>query len=85
MNRCHSHYGEKANYDSDFASFCCVSYCFHCTRLAGEQADNWWLRQHPRVAGMKFKAGVKLAEISNAIANFVSQAYNVDDYNDDDG
>ncbi|KAI8130613.1 hypothetical protein FF38_02767 [Lucilia cuprina] len=44
----------------------------HCTRLAGEKADNWWLRQHPRVAGMKFKAGVKRAEISNAIDNFVN-------------
>uniref|UniRef100_T1PF22 Bifunctional purine biosynthesis protein ATIC n=1 Tax=Musca domestica TaxID=7370 RepID=T1PF22_MUSDO len=44
----------------------------HCTRLAGEKADNWWLRQHPRVAGMKFKAGVKRAEISNAIDNYVN-------------
>ncbi|XP_039968248.1 bifunctional purine biosynthesis protein ATIC-like [Bactrocera tryoni] len=44
----------------------------HCTRLAGEKADNWWLRQHPRVASMKFKAGVKRAEISNAIDNYVN-------------
>lgn len=44
----------------------------HCTRLAGEKADNWWLRQHPNVAGMKFKAGVKRAEISNAIDNYVN-------------
>nr|XP_023013134.1 bifunctional purine biosynthesis protein PURH-like [Leptinotarsa decemlineata] len=44
----------------------------HCTRLAGEKADNWWLRQHPRVIGMKFKKGVKRAEISNAIDNFVN-------------
>ncbi|XP_030371579.1 bifunctional purine biosynthesis protein PURH [Scaptodrosophila lebanonensis] len=44
----------------------------HCTRLAGEKADNWWLRQHPLVAGMKFKTGVKRAEISNAIDNFVN-------------
>lgn len=44
----------------------------HCTRLAGEKADNWWLRQHPRVTGMKFKVGVKRAEISNAIDNFVN-------------
>ncbi|XP_052858959.1 bifunctional purine biosynthesis protein ATIC [Drosophila gunungcola] len=44
----------------------------HCTRLAGEKADNWWLRQHPSVAGMKFKAGVKRAEISNAIDNYVN-------------
>ncbi|XP_067618865.1 bifunctional purine biosynthesis protein ATIC [Eurosta solidaginis] len=44
----------------------------HCTRLAGEKADNWWLRQHPRVTGMKFKPGVKRADISNAIDNFVN-------------
>lgn len=44
----------------------------HCTRLAGEKADNWWLRQHSRVANMKFKAGVKRAEISNAIDNYVN-------------
>ncbi|NP_001090100.1 5-aminoimidazole-4-carboxamide ribonucleotide formyltransferase/IMP cyclohydrolase L homeolog [Xenopus laevis] len=44
----------------------------HCTRLAGDKADNWWLRHHPRVLGMKFKAGVKRADISNAIDQFVS-------------
>ncbi|CAO1429556.1 unnamed protein product [Diamesa tonsa] len=44
----------------------------HCTRLAGEKADNWWLRQHPKVASMEFKKGVKRAEISNAIDNYVS-------------
>uniref|UniRef100_A0A8C5R3A5 Bifunctional purine biosynthesis protein ATIC n=1 Tax=Leptobrachium leishanense TaxID=445787 RepID=A0A8C5R3A5_9ANUR len=44
----------------------------HCTRLAGDKADNWWLRHHPRVLSMKFKAGVKRAEISNAIDQYVS-------------
>ncbi|XP_018328560.1 bifunctional purine biosynthesis protein PURH [Agrilus planipennis] len=44
----------------------------HCTRLAGDKADNWWLRHHPRVLGMKFKKGTKRAEISNAIDNFVN-------------
>ena len=44
----------------------------HCTRLAGEKADNWWLRQHPKVTSMEFKKGVKRAEISNAIDNYVS-------------
>lgn len=44
----------------------------HCTRLAGDKADNWWLRQHPKVTGMKFKKGVKRAEISNAIDNYVN-------------
>ncbi|XP_012266512.2 bifunctional purine biosynthesis protein ATIC [Athalia rosae] len=44
----------------------------HCTRLAGDKADNWWLRQHPKVTGMQFKKGVKRAEISNAIDNYVN-------------
>ncbi|XP_072397998.1 bifunctional purine biosynthesis protein ATIC [Diabrotica undecimpunctata] len=44
----------------------------HCTRLAGDKADNWWLRQHPKVLNMKFKKTVKRAEISNAIDNFVN-------------
>uniref|UniRef100_A0A1B6DMZ0 Bifunctional purine biosynthesis protein ATIC n=1 Tax=Clastoptera arizonana TaxID=38151 RepID=A0A1B6DMZ0_9HEMI len=44
----------------------------HCTRLAGDKADNWWLRQHPYVVGLKFKKGVKRAEISNAIDNYVN-------------
>ncbi|KAJ1527879.1 hypothetical protein ONE63_007815 [Megalurothrips usitatus] len=44
----------------------------HCTRLAGDKADNWWLRQHPSVLNMAFKKGVKRAEISNAIDNYVN-------------
>lgn len=44
----------------------------HCTRLAGEKADNWWLRQHPSVISMQFKAGIKRAEISNAVDNYVN-------------
>ncbi|KAJ3593128.1 hypothetical protein NHX12_005465 [Muraenolepis orangiensis] len=44
----------------------------HCTRLAGDKADNWWLRHHPTVLGMKFCAGVKRAEIANAIDQYVS-------------
>lgn len=43
----------------------------HCTRLAGDKANLWWLRHHPRVLGMKFKKGVKRAEISNCIDNYV--------------
>ncbi|XP_029646918.1 bifunctional purine biosynthesis protein ATIC [Octopus sinensis] len=43
----------------------------HCTRLAGDKADNWWLRQHPNVLGLKFKKGVKRAEMSNAIDCYV--------------
>lgn len=44
----------------------------HCTRLAGDKANNWWLRQHPKVTGMIFKKGVKRAEISNIIDVFVA-------------
>ena len=44
----------------------------HCTRLAGDKADNWWLRQHPRVLGFKFKKGVKRPDKCNAIDLFVS-------------
>ncbi|KAL7748759.1 bifunctional phosphoribosylaminoimidazolecarboxamide formyltransferase/IMP cyclohydrolase [Sorochytrium milnesiophthora] len=44
----------------------------HCTRLAGDKADNWWLRHHPRVLGMQFKKGVKRADKSNAIDLFVT-------------
>ncbi|BFZ22787.1 hypothetical protein BsWGS_25826 [Bradybaena similaris] len=43
----------------------------HCTRLAGDKANNWWLRQHPKVMTMKFKKGVKRPEVSNAIDIFV--------------
>uniref|UniRef100_A0A673SUH8 Bifunctional purine biosynthesis protein ATIC n=1 Tax=Suricata suricatta TaxID=37032 RepID=A0A673SUH8_SURSU len=44
----------------------------HCTRLAGDKADCWWLRHHPQVLSMKFKTGVKRAEISNAIDQYVT-------------
>eukprot|EP00127_Corallochytrium_limacisporum_P004584 Clim_evm24s168 gene=Clim_evmTU24s168 len=43
----------------------------HCTRLAGEKADNWWLRHHPKVLGMQFKKGTNRANKSNAIDNYV--------------
>ncbi|XP_046846351.1 bifunctional purine biosynthesis protein ATIC-like [Xenia sp. Carnegie-2017] len=44
----------------------------HCTRLAGDKSNNWWLRQHPKVLGMKFRTGVKRAEKSNVIDVFVN-------------
>lgn len=44
----------------------------HCTRLAGDKADNWWFRQHPRVLGFKWAKGVKRPEKSNAIDLFVT-------------
>jgi len=43
----------------------------HCTRLAGDKANLWWLRHHPRVLSMQFKKGVKRAEIANCIDNYV--------------
>jgi len=44
----------------------------HCTRLAGDKADNWWLRFNPRVLGIKWKKGVKRPDKSNAIDLLVS-------------
>lgn len=44
----------------------------HCTRLAGDKADNWWLRQHPRVLGFKWAKGTKRPDKSNAIDLYVS-------------
>jgi len=44
----------------------------HCTRLAGDKANIWWLRHHPKVLGMEFKKGIKRAEISNIIDVYVS-------------
>ncbi|KAJ3351902.1 bifunctional phosphoribosylaminoimidazolecarboxamide formyltransferase/IMP cyclohydrolase [Entophlyctis luteolus] len=45
----------------------------HCTRLAGDKADNWWYRHHPKVLGLSFKAGVKRADKSNAIDVYVTR------------
>lgn len=39
----------------------------HCTRLAGDKADNWWMRFHPRVLSLSFRKGVKRPDKSNAI------------------
>ena len=39
----------------------------HCTRLAGDKADNWWMRFHPRALALPWKAGTKRADKSNAI------------------
>ncbi|OAA73829.1 bifunctional purine biosynthesis protein [Cordyceps fumosorosea ARSEF 2679] len=44
----------------------------HCTRLAGDKADNWWMRFHPRVLGIKWKRGAKRPDKSNAIDLLVS-------------
>ncbi|KAI9137441.1 bifunctional purine biosynthesis protein PURH-like protein [Paraphysoderma sedebokerense] len=44
----------------------------HCTRLAGDKANNWWLRFHPNVLNMQFKKEVKRADKSNAIDLYVT-------------
>lgn len=44
----------------------------HCTRLAGDKADNWWLRQHPKVLGFKWAKGTKRPEKSNAIDLYIT-------------
>ncbi|GAB5587854.1 bifunctional phosphoribosylaminoimidazolecarboxamide formyltransferase/IMP cyclohydrolase [Umbelopsis nana] len=43
----------------------------HCTRLAGDKADNLWLRHHPKVLAFDFKKSVKRADKSNAIDLYV--------------
>ena len=43
----------------------------HCTRLAGEKADLWFLRQHPRTLGLRFRAGLPRAEKNNAVDRFL--------------
>uniref|UniRef100_A0A915JK54 Uncharacterized protein n=1 Tax=Romanomermis culicivorax TaxID=13658 RepID=A0A915JK54_ROMCU len=44
----------------------------HCTRLACDKADIWWLRMHPKVQGLKFKKSLKRAEIANAIDQYMT-------------
>jgi len=44
----------------------------HCTRLAGDKANNWWLRQHPKTLALPFLAGVKNPDRDNAIDRFIS-------------
>jgi phosphoribosylaminoimidazolecarboxamide formyltransferase/IMP cyclohydrolase len=43
----------------------------HCTRLAAEKADLWFLRQHPRTLGLAFRAGLPRAEKNNAVDRFL--------------
>ena len=47
----------------------------HCTRLAGNKADNWWLRQHPKVLGLKFKEGIRRPDRDNTIDVYISDEY----------
>ena len=47
----------------------------HCTRLAGQKADNWWLRQCPKVLALPFKEGIKRADRDNAIDLYIGEEY----------
>lgn len=47
----------------------------HCTRLAGQKADNWWLRQNPKVLGLTFKQGLGRADRDNAIDLYIGKEY----------
>ena len=49
----------------------------HCTRLAGNKADIWWLRQHPKVMNLPFVDGIHRADRDNTIDVYIS-----DDYDD---
>jgi phosphoribosylaminoimidazolecarboxamide formyltransferase/IMP cyclohydrolase len=44
----------------------------HCTRLAAEKADNWWLRQHPKALNMKFREDISRVEVNNAIDGWLN-------------
>ena len=47
----------------------------HCTRLAGQKADNWWLRQCPKVVELPFKDSISRAERDNAIDVYIGEEY----------
>ena len=47
----------------------------HCTRLAGQKADNWYLRQHPKVLALPFKPDIRRPDRDNAIDVYTSDEY----------
>lgn len=47
----------------------------HCTRLAGQKADNWWLRQCPKVMNLPFKDNIRRADRDNAIDVYIGDEY----------
>ncbi len=47
----------------------------HCTRLAGNKADNWWLRQHPKTLGLQFVDNIRRPDRDNAIDIYLSNEY----------
>lgn len=50
----------------------------HCTRLAGEKADKWWLRQHPYVLSLPFRDGITRNDKDNIIEQFLSEDPEID-------
>lgn len=47
----------------------------HCTRLAGNKADIWWLRQHPKVMNLPWVEGIRRADRDNTIDIYISEDY----------
>ncbi len=47
----------------------------HCTRLAGNKADNWYLRQHEKVLNLPFKSDIRRADRDNTIDVYISDDY----------
>lgn len=47
----------------------------HCTRLAGNKADTWWLRQHPKVLALPFVDGIRRPDRDNAIDIYISDEH----------
>ena len=47
----------------------------HCTRLAGQKADNWYLRQHPKVLALPFKPDIRRPDRDNAIDVYTSDEW----------
>lgn len=47
----------------------------HCTRLAGTKADNWWLRQSPKVMNLQFVDNIRRPDRDNAIDNYIGEDY----------
>ena len=47
----------------------------HCTRLAGNKADIWWLRQHPKVLALQFVDGIRRPNRDNAIDLYISEEH----------
>ncbi len=54
----------------------------HCTRLAGQKADNWWLRQNPKVLNLPFRDDIRRADRDNAIDLYIGEEY-MDALNDE--